>query len=302
MQIFRHLTASEVYLEAFPFKRELSMEAYLIENEQVLSLDNDSFSNVEIVETELSIKLGRGSINTDGRLDILATYSQEYIAVIELKLGQLEEKHLVQLEDYLEQRDQILKKYPDILDQENYAPKWIGVLVGTTITPDLAMKLTMGYTAKSGIQIAGLTIQRYRGKDAHIYITTDTFFKPTKTSNDNTRYKFEGLNYGKGRLVLAVIKKYVETHPNTSYAELEKLFPQICQGSYGVFARYEKANEIAEIRKRHFLNPEDLINLSDCTIAVCSQWGAKSKSTKGNIENFINRAIELSYLIEPINT
>lgn len=101
MQIFRHFTANDVQLEAFPFKRELSMEAYLVENEGVLSLDSDTFSNVEIIETELALKQGRKSKDTDGRIDILATYSQEYIAIVEIKLGQLEKSHLIQLEDYL---------------------------------------------------------------------------------------------------------------------------------------------------------------------------------------------------------
>ena len=105
MQIFRHLTINDVQLEEFPFKRELSMEAYLIENEGVLSLDADTFNNVEIVEAELTLKQGRSSKDTDGRIDILATYSQEYISIIELKLGQLEEVHLQQLEDYLKKKN-----------------------------------------------------------------------------------------------------------------------------------------------------------------------------------------------------
>jgi len=68
MQIFRHLTINDVQLEEFPFKRELSMEAYLIENEGVLSLDTDTFNNVDIVEAELTLKQGRKSLDTDGRI------------------------------------------------------------------------------------------------------------------------------------------------------------------------------------------------------------------------------------------
>ena len=59
MRILKHLTANDVYLEPFPLKRELSMEAYLVENERVLQLDNDTFGSVEIVETELTMKQGR---------------------------------------------------------------------------------------------------------------------------------------------------------------------------------------------------------------------------------------------------
>lgn len=124
MQIFKHFTANDVQLEPFPFKRELSMEAYLVENEGVLGLDSDTFSNVEIIEVELTLKHGRNCKNTDGRIDILATYSQEYIAVVELKLGELESSHLEQLEDYLKEKDQILMQYPRIWDSElNNSPK-----------------------------------------------------------------------------------------------------------------------------------------------------------------------------------
>ena len=46
MRLYRHFTANEEKIEEFPFKRELSMEAYLIENESVLALDDDTFSEV----------------------------------------------------------------------------------------------------------------------------------------------------------------------------------------------------------------------------------------------------------------
>lgn len=35
------------------------MEAYLIDNEGVLALDDDVFTNVEIVDAELSLKQGQ---------------------------------------------------------------------------------------------------------------------------------------------------------------------------------------------------------------------------------------------------
>ena len=99
MRLHRHFTANEEQLESFPFKRELSMESYLVENEGILALDNDSYSDVTIVQEELTLKRGRSSKDTDGRIDILATYSSEYIGVVELKLGELNEIHLTQLKD-----------------------------------------------------------------------------------------------------------------------------------------------------------------------------------------------------------
>lgn len=299
MQIFRHFTANDVQLEAFPFKRELSMEAYLVENEGVLSLDSDTFSNVEIIETQLPLKKGRKSKDTHGRIDILATYSQEYIAIVELKLGQLEEIHLKQLEDYLAtEKDQILNQYPDILDADLISsPKWIGVLIGSSIEADLASQLVNGYSTPLGIQIAALTIQRFRSKEGNVYVTTDTYFGGKASSKDTSKYIFNGVKLGKGRLVLEVIKQYIASHPEISYSELEKKFPQSCQGSRGVFATAENANEKYSTsgRKRHFLEPQELIELSDCSIAVSSQWGIK------NIGNFINKAKEIGFSIEEAN-
>lgn len=295
MQIFRHFTVNDVHLEAFPFKRELSMEAYLVENEGVLSLDNDTFSHVEIIETELTLKQGRKSKDTDGRIDILATYSQEYIAIVEIKLGQLEKSHLEQLEDYLATgKDQILKQYPDILDKNLISsPKWIGILIGSSIEAGLASQLVNGYLTVSGIQIAALTIQRFRSKEGNVYITTDTYFGGN-TSKDTSKYIFNGVKLGKGRLVLEVIKQYVSSHPEISYSELLKIFPKNCQGSSGVFDKVETANEIytnSFPRKRHFLEPQELIELSDFTIAVSNQWGIK------NIDALIKKAQEIGFSI-----
>lgn len=298
MRIYRHLTANDVRLEPFPFRRELSMEAYLIENEGVLGLDDDIFSNVEIVEAELTLKQGRKSKDTDGRIDILATYSQEYIAVIELKLGQLDEVHLRQIEDYLHQRDQIAEQYPDILSKELApSPKWIGILVGTTISSELASKLRRGHTTDSGIAIAALTVQRFRGSDGSVLVTTDTYFNPPTTSKDASKYKFDGQIFGKGRLVLAVIKRYVEAHPTTTFAQLQQAFPKECQGSRGVIATVEQANEIyaTTARKRHFLDPEDVIQLQDSTVAISSQWGI------GNIDHFIKQARKQNFTIDAAN-
>ncbi len=295
MQIFRHLTINDVQLEQFPFKRELSMEAYLIENEGVLSLDADIFNNVDIVEAELTLKQGRKSKNTDGRIDILATYSQEYIAVIELKLGQLEEIHLKQLEDYLAEKNQILEQYPDILNQEvSPVPKWVGVLVGNSIGPNLATKLRNGYSSPDETQIFALTIQRFRGSDGNVFVTTDTYFNNVNTVRDNSKYLFEGKSLGKGRLVLSVIKRHCEINPTITFSQLEEAFPRSCQGSSGVFATFETANNIhtSSGRKRHFLNTDELIQIEGTAIAVSSQWGI------GNIDKFIKFAKLQGHKIE----
>jgi len=293
MQIFSQFTVDNIHLKPFPFKRERSMQEYLIENEGILRLDDkDTFSDVRIVVDELKLQDGRQANGTDGRLDILATYSQEYIAIIELKNEQLTDKHLTQLEDYLQEKNQISKKYPDILDPEVGDPKWIGVLVGPSIEIGLSAKITNGDGRNLGIPIAALTLQRFRGEDGRVYVTTSTYFKQP-SSKDNSKYSYDGRVFGKGKLVLEVVKRYVADHPDLRFSDLEQVFPKSCQGSLGVFATREAADSIVQEknRLRHFLKPEELIELSDVSIAVCNQWGIK------NINNFIDIAKTKGYVI-----
>lgn len=111
---------------------------------------------------------------------------------------------------------------------------------------------------------------------------------------DSTKYEFNGMTLGKGRLVLEVIRKHCQDNPSLCFGELEAAFPQSLQGSGGVFSRSEDANKIVTDtgRKRHFLNQDELIQISDATIAVSSQWGA------GNIDKFIEKARTNGYMIE----
>jgi len=296
MRIYRHMTANDVQLEAFPFKRELSMEAYLIDNGGVLALDDDVFGNVDIVAAEVPLLQGRAGNGTDGRIDILATYSEEYIAIVELKLGQLDQACLNQLEDYLAARIQLLAQYPDILSTDSAPdPKWIGVLVGASIEPALAEKLRDGYQIGGRIPVAALTLQRFRGSDGSVFVTTDSYFRQL-TSKDTTKYLFEGKTLGKGRLVLAVIKRFVELNPGVTFAQLEQAFPRKLQGSSGVIATADQANTIYanDGRRRHFLNPNDLVELRDGPAAVSSQWGI------GNIGRFLARGAELGFVVYPV--
>ena len=291
MNIYRHFTANEERLSPMPFRRELSLQAYLMENPEILGLDNEIFasSDVEIIEEELSLKGGRKSKETDGRIDLLIMYSGEFIGVVELKRGQLEQKHLIQLEDYLREKDQILEKHcKELLGDELIdKPKFVGVLVGTSINMDLAKTISDGYITEEKIPIAALTIQRFRSEIGGVYVTTDIFFKDKQTTKDRTKYKFAGKSLTKGRLVLEVLKRYVEDHPEISKAELKKIFPDKIQGT-GVFTTEEDANEIIAKSKtgikRHFIKSNELIHLSDATIAVSNQWG---DGKNPNMPNFL---------------
>lgn len=294
MQVYRHLSINSITLTSFPFPRELSMEAYLIENPDVLALDDDELSNVSILDAEVPVRGGRASRTTDGRIDLLALYGSGVIGVVELKLGELRENHLQQLEDYLGQRS--------VLNEISAAatgdaePSFVGLLVGSGIDERLASKIREGYSAHGEVPIAALTLGRYRGDDNDVYIVTDTYFRNTSRNVDRTKYRFDGDTYGKSRLVLAVIRDYAQRHFGLTFADLEEAFPRHLQGSRGCFATQSNAVAIYEQtnHKRHFIGPDEVLKLADGPVCVCNQWGLR------NIHKFLERARELGYEIEPV--
>jgi len=292
MQIFKQITANGITLSEFPFVKELAMSAYLLENGDILKLDNTNFDNISVLDEEIALKQGRK--DGDGRIDLLVNYSDEYLGIVELKKGEINEQSLKQLEDYLDQRAQILEM--DAGYWENDAePKWIGVLVGNEISSSLRDKLLNGYVYKENIPIAGMTIRRFRSPNNEIFVVTDTFFKFNYGSKDFSKFRFNGNSYNKGRLVNAVIKKVVEDNPEITFAELERKFPKKIQGSWGVFTLKNEAEKIYERtnRIRYYIKPEEVILLADnILISTTTQWVAES------IKAFIEQAQKYGYKIE----
>jgi hypothetical protein len=290
MEMYRQITANNIALKEYPFLKELAMEAYLLENEEILRLDSENFNEVTILDAEIALKGGRKTANRDGRIDILAKYGLDCLAIIELKIGEVNLETLQQLEDYLQEREQLVEKYPAYWEEQDRRPQWAGVLVGSSISPELQQKLQAGYKTESGIPIAGMVIRRFRGQGNDIYVIADTYFKYSYSNRDYSKFEFMGQSYNKAKLVHAVLKHYIEKHPNITFAELEQKFPARIQGTNsGVFASKEKAVELFERtgHKRYYIKPEELIALSDATIAVCTQW------RPDNLEVFIAHALKM---------
>ena len=282
MKIFKQVTANNIELKSYPFKKELAMEAYLIENEEILALDNDNFNEVAVLDEEIALKKGRR--DRDGRIDILSSYGAEYLSIIELKLNQINQETLNQLEGYLDQRNQILE-IGEYWEDET-APKWIGVVVGTSISAELQDKLTNGYKHKE-IPIAGIVLNRYRSPDNNIFVVSDTYFSFNYSSKDYSKFIYNNKEYNKARLVNEVVRDYVDSNPDINFTQLKEVFPKQIQGSFGVFDKLSRAEEIYTNwgHKRHYIKPTETINLSDGEIiATCTQWNPR------NISEFIKTA------------
>ena len=168
------------------------MQAYILEHPEILKLDD--MDDIEIHEEETHIKGGGRKGKNNGRVDMVASYSGEYIAIIEFKKNQLVQDSLDQLENYLKQTDELEKLAERVISKE-YAekPKWIGILVGTSIDAGLERKISNGHVCNGTIPIAAITIERFRSATGNVYITTDTYlFKNNLYSKDYTKYEFNG--------------------------------------------------------------------------------------------------------------
>lgn len=288
-QIYTHMTVNSIKLKEFPFERELVMEAYLVETPEVLALDNEDFYDADIISSELYIEGGRN--NGDGRIDIVFRYQDGLGCIVEVKKGEINDASLRQLNEYLKSVKEDENKLN--LEAETRPTRWMGMLVGTSITDKV--KTTILNEINNPFPVAALILRRYRGDDGQVYCFTESFFTPSG-ANDYTKYSFNGKHgLGKGKLVLEVLKAYVEEHKDITFADLRSKFPDDLCGqakSLGVFADY--ANITSSKIKRYFTKEDQLIQLGDLRIAVCSQWGQE------NIEGFIKHAKNLGFTITPM--
>ena len=117
-----------------------------------------------------------------------------------------------------------------------------------------------------------------------------------KSSKDHTHYFFNGSEYNKRKLVLAVVKDWIVRHSPKSFDELLQAFPQETR-SGGMFRPLIEAKAIYERQgiDRHFLGENEIIKFADSAqYAISNQWG------KGNITRFIAQAKNLGYEIEEV--
>lgn len=122
-------------------------------------------------------------------------------------------------------------------------------------------------------------------------------FQGLTFGKDTTKYLFAERLFGKGRLVLEVVKQYVQDNPGVTYEELIDAFPRRLQGSLGVVDRLEnvEADYEGKTHKRHFLKSGEIIDAGEYQVVVCTEWGI------GNINDFVKQAKSLGFEIDVIN-
>lgn len=109
---------------------------------------------------------------------------------------------------------------------------------------------------------------------------------------EQSTFEFNGESYGKGPLVLAVVRFHAEKNKKITHEQMKAAFPDSLLRGYGIFTTRAKADELCKTRKRYFVKDDQVVKLSDETIAICNQF------TSDNIGAFLNQAKLLGYTIK----
>jgi hypothetical protein len=118
------------------------------------------------------------------------------------------------------------------------------------------------------------------------------------TGRDFTQYTFDGQKFGKGRLVLALVKRYVQDNPDAAFNDVRAAFPDHLQADSPtqfseerrVVARFKDLPHAAQ--RRYFVGDGETIALRDCVAVVSREWNL------GNIQNVLKAAQQLGYKVE----
>lgn len=209
IKLFKQSLSTQVDLKINNWKTELHMEAFLIDNCEILKISDSSV--VTVITTQIHLDKGRISIDRNGRLDMLIAIEDEnidenYLAIVELKRGTLEKEHLDQLNDYLNSfhslRDGLLtgqnEKY------KNYILK--GILVGTNINNEVKTHLLSDrLETDTNFDIIGITLNRFLS-----IVTNESFVISEIYSNKESSYKrFDGIDEYLSNLDLKIKPSFV---------------------------------------------------------------------------------------------
>lgn len=260
MKISRQLRFNSLQLQPFPFPMELAMEAYLAENEELIDLHELNLPDLVYNTHELSIKLDD---DKTGRIDLIFNTNnddKDALVICELKLNDIDLKAYDQLKEYLSHPKSIVKalqekdsgKSNTTSIQTDY--EMYGLLIGKAIQPDVMEKITND----DSCFISALTLNRYREeKTGQVFVSSEVFVGK-KSNKDFSKYMFNNEVYGKGPLVHAVIKHWIEKNDLSDDQAISK-FNFNRGGKYNYLMTKEKAIEVAEseqeFKKRFFSEP-----------------------------------------------
>ena len=295
MNIYSHFSAGTLKTKPFPFKRELFMESWIIENKDILNFNPRIDGDVAILDWEVPISNGRNKkdgTQGDGRIDIVARYGDDIIAVIELKLENADTKAEEQLSGYLNQKEEIIKELSknesfgnEFKDKLPSDFSWVGILCAEKISHDIIDKIE-NYNKIGEDEFRAISVKRFKNEEnGQIFVLTDCYYEEAKSNKNKQKVIFDNddsMRYAKRNAVLEAVKRYVDkTTPE--YGKLVEAFPNQLNKTYGVI---KPVKEIPSDRNIRYF-PDEILLKNNISIRVCNQWGI------GNIEAFIENANKL---------
>lgn len=114
--------------------------------------------------------------------------------------------------------------------------------------------------------------------------------KIVKTQADNDRKKlvYKGVEYGKGKYVLAIITDFVKSQKALPTGkQVQEVWLNRYHRKYGCIKPEAEAIEKSQTQKRFFTREDQIITLADGRYAVTSDWGVK------NVEEIVRKANDL---------
>ena len=120
--------------------------------------------------------------------------------------------------------------------------------------------------------------------------------KDKSGTRNKDQYKLDGELYGKGRIVQAVVRKYVAENPKVTYKQLKEVFPDELLNRFGIFQDENTANSLSGARPRYFMKDEDSIKLGDKKIVYTS-----SQFTASNVIGVLAVAKKLGMKISTVS-
>jgi hypothetical protein len=115
-----------------------------------------------------------------------------------------------------------------------------------------------------------------------------------QTQRDYTKYLFQGIEYNKRKLVLAVVQAWINDKNPRTINEIRNAFPESIRSK--MFVELEAAQQTYDRGgiSRHFLNESEIIEVENGDkFALSNQWGSG-----GNIERFIQCSMKHGYEIK----
>ena len=143
-----------------------------------------------------------------------------------------------------------------------------------------------------------ITVSEKRNEINQINNNTDSFTKFSVAysgSKDNTQYMVNGIpSGGKGPTVYTAIRTYVKHHPNISFEELQRAFPDsLAKPGFGKLIRRVEEVTQKEWKGSRF-KKQPIILFDGTQVAVSTQW------KPSNMNTFISGAMINDIEIKPI--